>query len=132
MMQEIAPQNLIPLFEYFNALWMTRVPLIRWNVHDVDMRTNNFVEGWNSRFNVRVQRHHANLWYFLDCLKDEQAATELAEQQFGAGQNIAGPRNDIYRQIGIRIEALRVRYADGAINAAAYVQGIAYLISQRI
>ena len=73
------------------------------------MRTNNFVEGWNSRFSSIVQRHHANFWYFLNCLKDEEAATKLAQQQFAAGQDISGTTSAVYIRLSKKIVTLQQR-----------------------
>ena len=42
------------------------------------MSTNNHVEGWNTKFAAVVQRHHANMWHFINVLRDDQAATQLA------------------------------------------------------
>ncbi|CAM4834901.1 unnamed protein product [Rotaria magnacalcarata] len=40
-----APNSIQPLVDYFSRYWMTRVKWSLWNVSDVDIRTNNFVEG---------------------------------------------------------------------------------------
>ncbi len=41
-----APRSLKPLVEYFDRYWMTKVKWTLWNVSDVELRTNNIVEGW--------------------------------------------------------------------------------------
>jgi hypothetical protein len=40
-----APRSLKPLTDYFNRYWMTKVKWTLWNVSDVELRTNNIVEG---------------------------------------------------------------------------------------
>jgi hypothetical protein len=40
-----APDSIQPVIDYFNRYWMTRVKLSLWNVSDIDIRTNNIVEG---------------------------------------------------------------------------------------
>jgi len=40
-----APHSIRPLVDYFNRFWMTKVKWVLWNVSDVDVRTNNIVEG---------------------------------------------------------------------------------------
>lgn len=132
MLQAASPDGLEDLFEYFQQFWLSRVPLILWNVHGVEMRTNNFVEGWNKRFSSIVQRHHSNLWHFLSCLRDEEDATRLAEQQFSAGQDISGARNPLYQRLSRRIENLRQRYSSGEINAFAFLQGVAYVLGEKL
>ncbi len=40
-----APRSIKPLIKYFNGYWMTKVKWTLWNVSDVEIKTNNFVEG---------------------------------------------------------------------------------------
>jgi len=40
-----APHSIEPLIKYFNGYWMTKVKWTLWNVSDVDIKTNNLVEG---------------------------------------------------------------------------------------
>ena len=40
-----APRLCKPLIEYFDRYWMTKVKWTLWNVSDVELRTNNIVEG---------------------------------------------------------------------------------------
>jgi hypothetical protein len=40
-----APRSVEPLIDYFNRYWMTKVKWTLWNVGDVELRTNNAVEG---------------------------------------------------------------------------------------
>jgi hypothetical protein len=40
-----APPSMKPLIEYFNSYWMTKVKWTLWNVSDVEVKTNNIVEG---------------------------------------------------------------------------------------
>ena len=40
-----APPSLLPLIEYFDRYWMTRVKWSLWNVSNLELTTNNLVEG---------------------------------------------------------------------------------------
>ncbi len=40
-----APRSIKPLVQYFNGYWMKKVKYSLWNVSDVEIRTNNLVEG---------------------------------------------------------------------------------------
>jgi hypothetical protein len=40
-----APDSIKPLVDYFNGYWMRKVKLNLWNVSDLNVRTNNLVEG---------------------------------------------------------------------------------------
>jgi hypothetical protein len=40
-----APASIQSLVHYFNRYWMTKVKWSLWNVSDINVRTNNIVEG---------------------------------------------------------------------------------------
>ena len=52
-------------------------------------RTNNILEGWLSRFNTIVAKHHPD---FLERLKMEQAHTDTLVKRLIAGQQPQQPR----------------------------------------
>jgi hypothetical protein len=128
ILRQTAHQALDPLFQYFERQWLQQTPLIMWNVYRCDIRTNNHLEGWHRRFNGIVGKYHANLWQFVKCLRDEQDATDLAEQQFAAGFQIARPTSRIYRDVQNRIERLTQRYTNGEANAVQFLEGVAHCI----
>ena len=74
-----------PQLENFNdcfvETWLAddaKIPVGIWNVHGEDQkRTNNIVEGWNSKFGKLVRKHQTNIFEFIDAIRKEQAATEL-------------------------------------------------------
>jgi hypothetical protein len=49
-----APRSMKPLLEYFNGYWMTKVKWSMWNVSDVEIKTNNLVEGFFSFYFVLI------------------------------------------------------------------------------
>ncbi len=40
-----APPLLVNLIDYFRNFWFRQMPLELWNVHNLDIRTNNNAEG---------------------------------------------------------------------------------------
>ncbi len=58
--------------DYFRDHWMKNVKLILQNVAELNVCTNNNVEGWNNRFNKRMNKHHPNMWAFVTCLQNEE------------------------------------------------------------
>ena len=60
-----------------------------WSVYDRTLadepRTNNQLEGWHRRFKVIVDKHHPNIYQFMDRLKGEQAHTETTIEQLIGG-----------------------------------------------
>jgi hypothetical protein len=53
---------------------------------DGEPRTNNHLEGWHRRFKSIVDKHHLNVYVFLDRLKGEQAYTETQIERLIAGE----------------------------------------------
>jgi hypothetical protein len=45
---EEAPDSIEDLIDYFRDYWMNKMELSLWNVADLDVRTNNHVEGEQS------------------------------------------------------------------------------------
>ena len=83
-----APSSTEPLLSYFKKQWLQSIPLSMWNIHGIEVTTNNSCEGWHLRFNRAVNKCHANIWHFLKCLQDEQSTTDLTRLQTAAGQNV--------------------------------------------
>ena len=84
--------NAIPLLDnllrYFENTWLDgrQFSPAMWSVFDQDgSRTNNHLEGWNSKFNSLISRPHPNIYQLVDVIKEEQAVTELTTVQLEAG-----------------------------------------------
>ncbi|CAF1033021.1 unnamed protein product [Rotaria magnacalcarata] len=67
-----APSLLSNLLDYFRKFWFRQMPVELWNVHNIDIRTNNHAEGWHNRFNKRINKTHPNVWHFISTLKQEE------------------------------------------------------------
>ena len=87
-------------------------------------------EGWNHKFNAAVRRRHANIWYFIMCLQNEQAATELAQNQHAAGVNIAAPRKMRYVRAQQRVQRIQRRFERGDIDAQALLRNISHALGE--
>ena len=76
------------LNDYFFEKWLAddaKITVGIWNLYGEDQkRTNNNVEGWNSKFSKLVRKHHPNIFEFVDAIRKEQAATELKTAQHDA------------------------------------------------
>lgn len=131
LLRESSNPLLLPLINYFNGQWMTRMPLGRWNCYNSEFRTNNHVEGWNRRFNSLVRRHHENVWHFISCLKDEETSTAVALNQFAAGQNISGVRNKKYKRIEERFRRLKRRFERGDANLQDFWSSVSHLVGAK-
>ena len=122
-----APAVLQPLYSYFEQQWLASVDIRMWNVYDTPTRTNNDCEGWHNRFNRAINRHHPNLW--LDVIKGEQASTDVTRNQIVAGQNVVREVRK-YKMINRRIETIKDRFRNGAIDIMTYLDGISFNLSQ--
>ncbi|CAL1288591.1 unnamed protein product [Larinioides sclopetarius] len=75
VIMERAPQHekLSEFIDYFIEQWMDNplLPIALWNVNDQRHRTNNAVEGWNSKLNRMIGRQQPNVQLLVKCLKDE-------------------------------------------------------------
>ncbi|CAF0856064.1 unnamed protein product [Rotaria sordida] len=124
-----APDSIRQLIDYFNRYWMTKVKWALWNVSDVDVRTNNIVEGWNHRFNRLVAKYHPNVWHFFDCLRKEEVVVrqKILKMMTGAKKNIN--RKDIIFQQ--RVDSLASDFNQNKINLGDYLQGLSVLIGAK-
>ena len=113
------------LLAYFENYWLTEMNPAIWNMHNVARRTNNDVEGWHNRFNRIIQRHHPNLWQFINAIRDEQLSTQVICQQIVAGQTVYR-RNKKYAAIDARITTLKRRYLNQQIDALQFIEGCAH------
>ena len=85
--------ELQPLFEYFERHWINTIDLALWNMHEVQRRTNNNLEGWHLRLNRRGVKAHADIYEFISKLIQEQEVTETLLAQIGAGNISAQSKN---------------------------------------
>ncbi|KRZ82289.1 hypothetical protein T08_10516, partial [Trichinella sp. T8] len=46
--------SLLALFQYFWQEWMTNYRMSLWNAHNVNIRTNNHLEGWHNQLNNKA------------------------------------------------------------------------------
>ena len=123
-------QELQPLFEYFESYWINKIEHALWNMHKVQRRTNNNLEGWHLRLNRKVGKAHANIYEFLSNLIQEQGATETLLSQIAAGNIQSLSKNDKYKQVNEKIERLTANYNSEEINIDEFLKGIALNISQ--
>ena len=94
------------------------------------MRTNNHCEGWHTRFNNAVGKHHPNIWLFLRCLQEEPATVDVTLRQMAAGR--LGRRSNIkYASVERRLKLLKTHYDAGTIDAIQYITGVSHNLTER-
>ncbi len=129
LLRAASDPRLAPLFDYFNQTWLRAIQPRMWNVFNVDIRTNNNLEGWHSRFQKIVARHRPNLWQLLEAIQHEQAATEVAIQQVAAGRRVH-TGNSKYKRITKQLKRLRRDYNRGRLTLTQYITGVSYNLAQ--
>jgi len=125
-----ADASLQPLFAYFTQQWLDGVRPVVWNVYNEDVRTNNDCEGWHVRLNAAVRRHHPNIWQFMECMRQEQANTEVLQQQILTGRT-SRRHKKAYRIVQKRLRRLQRRYDAGDLSAVDYITGVSHNLSER-
>jgi len=91
-------------------------------------RTNNHVEGWHNSFNQRIARHHANIWYFLEKMVDQQEIFENNLLIARQGKQI-NQRNRKNILIGKRIMIQKAKYERDEITKLEFLDSIRYNFS---
>ncbi|KRY43814.1 hypothetical protein T03_5649 [Trichinella britovi] len=88
-----------------------RLPL--WNVYNVNICTNNDLEGWHFKMNRLAGKRHLGFYELLQLLIDEHVSTETLIQQVTSGRVTASDlqiKNKKYEEVQLRITALTAEY----------------------
>ncbi len=100
-----------------------------WSVFECDgNRTNNHLEGWQSKFIAVIGRPHPNIYQLMDVIKEEQAVTELTAVQLEAGSQPPRRRRR-YAAVDERLAKLKKVYTEGDKTIDLYIFGVAYNLS---
>ncbi|KRY03928.1 hypothetical protein T12_3252, partial [Trichinella patagoniensis] len=105
--------NLSALFQYFRQEWMTDERLPLWNVHNVNITTNN---GEHNRLNRKASKGHNGLYELLQLLTSEQGVMETLIQQVLSGNVTAGDLrrvNRVYAQKQRQVARYTGEYTNG-------------------
>jgi hypothetical protein len=139
-----APRSMKPLIQYFNGYWMTKVKWTLWNVSDVDIRSNNMVEGefvpfsclfyfyqigWNHRFNRLVAKYHPNVWHLFECLKKEEVA--IRQQMLKMMMGATKIRNKKTIAVQQRINSLGSQFKQNKITLGVLLEGLSLLVGAK-
>ena len=108
-------------------------PAKLWSVYDRvlndEPRTTNMLEGWHRRFSTVVAKHHPNIYYFIGCLRAEQARTETVISKLVMGE---APRKirKIKKEKNVRIKKIVQDFQDREMND--YLRDLAYNIKYNV
>ena len=87
LLKPLLPAEMTSFARYYESTWIgtsSTPPLFdhdSWNHHEASQmllpRSSNIAEGWNNGFASLVNCHNPSFWNFLECVKKEQALTDL-------------------------------------------------------
>jgi len=114
------PDEMLPVATYFEENYLfgrrgrgrraavaPRFPPQFWNTYEATLqdqhRTNNFSEGWHSKFQQAVGKHHTSLYSALQELIKEQEDTETILQQLDLRQNVKAAPTPKWSKVPDRI-----------------------------
>ena len=98
-------------------------PKLLWNQFDEDERTNNSVEGYNSKLS-NFLKHHPNVWVFIKKIQSEESTATLKFIRIKEGTYISKNRNSKDLQRDLCIQTLKVKYLNKSIDLLSYIEQI--------
>ncbi|KRY45208.1 hypothetical protein T03_1233 [Trichinella britovi] len=126
-----ATGSIAALFNYFRVEWIPPDRLLMCNVYNVNIRTNNDLEGWHFKMNRLAGKRHLGFYELLQLLIDEQGSTETLIQQVTSGRVTASDlqiKNKKYEELQQRITALTAEYDGGTRTLEQFLRAVAYLL----
>ncbi|KRZ01821.1 hypothetical protein T11_5945 [Trichinella zimbabwensis] len=127
--------NLFALFQYFRQEWMINERLPLWNVHNVNIRTNNHLEGWHNRLNRKAGKIHNGLYELLQILIAEQGVTDTLIRQVLSGNATVGDLrrvNRVYVEKQQRVEQYTGEYINGSRTLEQFLEALMYITPEPI
>ncbi|KRX23479.1 hypothetical protein T07_4504 [Trichinella nelsoni] len=102
-----------------------RLPL--WNVHRVNIRTNNHLEGWHNRLNRKADKSHNGLYELLQLLIAEQGVMDTLIQQVLSGNATVGDlrrANRVYAQKQRRVAQYTAECTNGRRTLEQFLEAL--------
>ncbi|XP_003369569.1 conserved hypothetical protein [Trichinella spiralis] len=128
-----ATGSIAALLNYFRVEWMPPDRLLMCNVYNVNICTNNDLEGWHFKMNRLAGKRHLGFYELLQLLIDEQGSTETLIQQVTSGHVTASDlqiKNKKYEELQQRITALTAEYDGGTRTLEQFLRAVAYLVPE--
>ncbi|KRX15683.1 hypothetical protein T07_7561 [Trichinella nelsoni] len=115
--------------------WMTNERLPLWNVHNVNIRTNNHLEGWHNRLNRKADKKHNGFYELLELLISEQGVMDTLIQQVLSGNVTAGDLrrvNRVYAQKQRQVAQYTGEYNNGTRTLEQFLAALMYITPEPI
>ncbi|KRX27723.1 hypothetical protein T07_8546 [Trichinella nelsoni] len=104
-----ATGSIAALFNYFRVEWMPPDRLPMWNVYNVNIRTNNDLEGWHFKMNRFAGKRHPGFYELLQLLIDEPGINGNVDSTSRVTASDLQIKNK-YEELQQRIAALTAEY----------------------
>jgi hypothetical protein len=108
---------------------MSYLQIPKWNVRNVQRRTNNNLEAWHSRFNKRVRIDHPNIFVFVEALRKEMDFVQVKLRDMQLELPVQR-KNKAYTEVNRRITAATEKYDNGEKTVAEYLDTLAHILSE--
>jgi len=144
LLYEEIPENM-PVVSNFEELYINgkkfrgnrrnippRYPPKLWNCYDATLqnlhRTNNISEGWHTRFQTVVGKHHPSLYGCLTEFQKEQADCETMLDQLDLGQRVKAASKKKWLRTQQRIRNIVATYEEYATSnrQVDYLRNVGY------
>ncbi|KRX72738.1 hypothetical protein T06_13923, partial [Trichinella sp. T6] len=110
--------NLLALFQYFRQEWMTDERLSLWNVHNVNIRTNNHLDG------RKAAKGHNGFHELIELLIAEQGVMGTLIQQVLSGNVTVGRVNKVYAQKQRQVAQYTGEYTNGRRTLEQFLEAL--------
>lgn len=129
LLRDECPDEYLPVLQYFGDTYVLRRQRTRrghwtepryppnlWNQYDAALnrshKTNNISEGWHSRFNLVVGKHHPDLYSAVIEFQKEQAFTESNIAELALGKRVKLLPRRKWLELQERIQGIVASYED--------------------
>ena len=85
--------------------------------------------GFHNRLNLRITKHHPNIWTFIRCIQGEEIRFNHVLIQMVGGLTCR-KKTAATNAIQQRIDTLYLRYQNNDINADELLLGLSFIISK--
>jgi hypothetical protein len=122
--------TLQPLMEYVNTTWITSTvwPPSTWTVFNRPVRTNNDVEGWHHRLNIRAGRGQLQFYVFVPLLYRASLLVNIQMRQL-SDSKLKRLQRKTYKDMQGKLFKMWEKYIDGDLTASKLLNKAAYLVS---
>eukprot|EP01038_Epipyxis_sp_PR26KG_P010151 gene10151-13654_t len=114
---------------YFEDTWMIN-NVIPWNLfhlNDNDIRTNNQLEGWHNKMNLKFNDKKPTLWKFITQIQQSQLDSEIIKTTAAEGQlgeNVFSRRSNNQLRRNAALNAHKQMYVDGLWTPLNYINNV--------